>query len=134
MTSIRTYVTILVQDLLNRLHQKLSRWLLGDVNALIETAHRDNMVRFKTLAQNAIGLEEHITALEKQFVANRTSIATAFARDKRLCALEDAAQKAKATAHGAALEFVEVKNRIEFLEKAPVKAAKPAPKRKPANR
>jgi hypothetical protein len=127
MTSIRTYCTILVQDLLNRLHQRLSRWLLGGVNARLH--------KIETAPGYGIEALDRIALLERQLGSNLASIATAFARDnERLCALEDAAQKAKATSHGAALEFVEVKNRIEFLEKAPAKAAKPAPKRKPAKR
>jgi hypothetical protein len=127
MTSIRTYVTILVQDLRDWLRRELRRWLIADAVRRISNLE---------VAPN-FGLEalDRIAAQEKQLGSNLASIATAFARDnERLCALEDNAQTAKATAHGAALEFVDVKNRIEFLEKATVKVAKPAPKRKPAKR
>jgi hypothetical protein len=113
MTSIRTYVTILLQDLLAWLHQKLSRWLLGDVNARLR--------KLEIMHNHVVEALERITELENQLGVNLGGIATAFARDnERLCALE---AQPRVNPDAIASVLVRVHERLDALEQAPAKAA-----------
>jgi monoamine oxidase len=113
MTSIRTYVTILLQDLLAWLHQKLSRWLLGGVNTRLHLLERDDHAKSLRIDALEEKLQIACESLEKQRIGTNSSIATAFARDnERICALEESAQTAKSTLTGIALELAGIKAKM----------------------
>jgi Zn-dependent M16 (insulinase) family peptidase len=141
MTSLRTYITIALQDLCTWLRGKLRLWLLADIHERVEGNRHWSFLEHKAIRERLEGLEQHahaqtmrmnaiqqaeteaiarIEALEKQLTVNLGGIATGFARvHERLDALEGE----NALRYRAMVQ--------EKAEGKTAKVAKPTPKRKP---